>query len=1017
MKKRHLITKWKGLLFAILWTTSLSLLAQNITVRGTVTDANNEPVIGVTIVEQENSSHGTVTDVDGNYQLSNVPPNATLLFTYVGMKAQGIAVNGRTTINVVMESDTELLDELVVVGYGTQRKQDLTGSVVRADINSFRESPNVNLMQSLQGSVPGLNVGATTTAGSSPSISIRGQNSISGSNSPLIVLDGIIYRGNMVDINPADISSIDILKDASAAAIYGSQASNGVILITSKSGGFGERKPAVSYSVSYALQQISNNSMLPMNANQWLDFIGKRFLSESRTGDDMLTPNPNWDPTTKFYSGEVLQGYQEGLDNNWWDLLTNKNPLIANHNISVSGGSQSSSYFLSYGYTDQVNVVKNDNFQRNSLRLNLDTKLTDWMKIGVQSFLSLNDYSGVSPSLGDIIRMPPQIKYKDESDNYIVLPFRGVVSPFLVADQQDLNKRSNLFGNFYLDINVPFIKGLNYRVNYSHELVNSKRYNFNKYGENQKGSSYKTNSESYAYTLDNIFNYRNTFGKSDVNGTFVYGVEETNFEGTTAAAKIFSNMALGYNKLEAGQADQQTVDSEAWKETSVYQMLRLGYTYDNRYLFTGTVRRDGFSGFGPDNKYSVFPSIALGWRITEEPFFKQLDQNTVNDLKLRLSYGLNGNRTVGRYQTLARMDASFANGYLYGDGKTAEMGQYISSLPNSGLKWETTGSFNTGVDFSLINNRLYGSIDIYTSKTRDLLYNINIPRINGFNSIASNIGQLQNSGQELTLTGIPVDNKDFKWNITFNFSRNRNKVVKILGIDANGDGKEDDLISSKIFIDHPYGVAYDFNIIGMWQLEDYRQGNIPAGFSYGDYKVEDINGDGNYTAAQDRKILGYTSPSYRFSIMNSLSYKNWELKFFINSIQGGKNYYLGQPGSSLPNPDNIYTWNIFDFDYWTPENPNARYRTTGHYTVALTENFSPYIQRSFIRLQDISLSYNLPKVFLDKIKFNNINIFISGKNLLTLSDWDGWDPETGTGLDMGAYPLLKSYSLGVNIDF
>lgn len=1015
MKTQNL-SKRKVLLSVLLWIVCFGMFAQNITVTGVVMDISNDPVIGVTIVEVGNTSHGTVTDIDGKYTLTNVPANAILQFSYVGMQSQVISVNGRTTINVIMQSDAELLDELVVVGYGTQRKQDLTGSVVRADINSFKESPNVNIMQSLQGSVPGLNVGAVTTAGSSPTISIRGQNSISGSNSPLIVLDGIIFRGNLVDINPGDINSIDILKDASAAAIYGSQSSNGVILITSKSGTYNEKKPSVSYSTTYSLQQISNNDMLPLDGKGWIDFIGKRFLSESRIGNDMLTMNPEWDPTTKFYSGEVLRGYQADVDNNWWELLTNKSPIIANHNISVSGGGQYNSYFLSYGYTDQQNVVKNDQYKRHSLRLNLDTKLTDWMKIGLQSFLSLNDYSGVSPSIGDVIRMPPQIMYKDEENNYIVLPFRGVVNPLLVVEQQDLNKRNNLFGNFYFDINVPFIKGLNYRVNYSHELINSKHYNFNPYGADQRGSAYKTNSERHAYTLDNIFTYRNTFGKNEVNGTFVYGVEETNYESTNASSSIFTNMALGYNKLEAGQADQQTVDSDAWKETSIYQMLRLGYTYGNKYLVTGTFRRDGFSGFGPDNKYSLFPSIALGWRITEEPFFI-VDRKIVNDLKIRLSYGLNGNRTVERYQTLAQMNSSFANGYLYGDGGSAEIGQYVSSLPNTDLKWETTGSFNAGVDFSLINNRLFGSIDFYTSNTKDLLYNINIPRINGFASIASNIGQMKNSGQEFTLTGIPVDNKDFKWDITFNFSRNRNKVAKILGIDADGDGKEDDLISSKIFIGHPYGVAYDFNIIGMWQLEDYRKGIIPGGFTYGSYKVEDINDDGNYTASEDRKILGYTSPSYRFSIMNSLSWRNWNLKFFINSIQGGKNYYLGQPGSSLPNPDNIYTWNIFDFDYWTPENPNARYRQTGHYTVALGENFSPYVQRSFIRLQDVSLTYNFPKSILDKIKFTNISVFVSGKNLITISDWDGWDPETGAGLDMGAYPLLKSYSVGVNIDF
>jgi hypothetical protein len=357
------------------------------------------------------------------------------------------------------------------------------------------------------------------------------------------------------------------------------------------------------------------------------------------------------------------------------------------------------------------------------------------------------------------------------------------------------------------------------------------------------------------------------------------------------------------------------------------------------------------------------------------------------------------------------------NAYIYGDGGAAEKGLYIIAMANGDLKWETTNSFNAGLDFSVLKGRLSGYLEYYRSNTFDVLYNINIPKLNnGINNIATNIGKLANRGWELNLTGIPVQTKDFSWTVAFNWSLNRNKVVSILGIDNDGDGKEDDLVSSKIFMGHPYGVAYDFELIGMWQMADYQAGIIPDGFTYGTYKVRDQNGDGYYRAEDDRKILGYTDPSYRFSIENVLQYKNLELKVFINSIQGGKDYYYSQPGTGLQSPDNIYQWNRFKWDYWTPENPNALYRQIGYFSPALDWPYSPYIQRSFIRLQNLTLSYRVPSALLKKMGINNFKVYATGTNLFTITDWDGWDPETNTGLG-DEYPLLKTYSMGINFEF
>lgn len=989
----------------------LSAAAMGQSVTGRVTDVGNAPLAGVS-VRSADGAEATQTNEKGEFSLQ-VPGGTLLKLTFIGFKPAEIVYNG-SPLQIIMERQSEtIVTDVVVIGYGTARKKDVTGTTARANLEAFRESPNVSILQSLQGSVPGLNVGTVNTAGGSPPVSIRGRTSLSGTTSPLIVLDGIIFRGNLADINPADIASVDVLKDASATAIYGSQASNGVLLMTTKTGRTG--KPQVSYSGALTLSEVANRDMLPMDRDGYLQLIADRWIGESRTGADLTTPNPDWDVLSRL-SAESAKGYQAGVNTDWWKLLTNKRPLMQNHDISIAGKSEATSYFFSLGYTNQENVVVNDQYKRYSFRVNLENRITSWLKAGVQSSYGVSDYSGVAPGLGNIIRFTPFLSAYDSTGKPLRLPDGSNLNPLLESQQNNLDKRYNLFGLLYADVTIPWVKGLSYRINFGQNYITAKQFNFNLYAANFTGAGMKFNSSEYNQTLDHIVNYRRDFGDHGINATFVYGYEKRRYEHTRDSASNFANPALGYNSLEAGQPSLQSVNSDAWKEASLYQMYRLIYSYKDRYVLTGTVRNDGFSGFGPDNKTGIFPSAALAWRVTEEPWAKGR-LGPVDDLKLRLSYGSNGNRTVGRYQTLSRMNASVGNGYLFGDGGLAQQGQGIASLANSGLKWETTKTLNFGVDFSLFNGRLSGEANYYTAKTANLLYTVNIPSINGQTSIPFNIGKLENRGVELGLNGTPVRNANFTWEINGSFSLNRNKVVSITGVDANKDGREDDLVSSKIFIGKPYGVAYDYNIIGMWQVADHNAGAIPGGFAYGTYKVEDLNGDGSFTAAADRKILGYTDPSYRFSILNTLRYKAFELKMFVNSIQGGKKYYYGQPGTTLPNPDNMRYNNFFKFDYWTPENPNARYRQIGYYTTALGETFSPYVQRSFVRLQDVTLSYTVPSSITQKLKINRLSAFLNGKNLLTFTDWDGWDPETGTGLDIGAFPVLRSYTFGLQVQF
>lgn len=1012
------------ILFVILLTYSFGALAQSITINGIVKDSTGEGIIGANVL-QKGTTNGTVTDLDGNFTLTVPDKNAVLVFSFLGYVSQEVIVGNQTTLNIILKEDTQNLDEVIVIGYGTAKKSDLTGAVTRADMSALEKSPNVNVLQGLKGVVPGLNIGVATKAGDSPTVSIRGRNSISGSTEPLVVLDGVIYRGNISDINPSDIESIDVLKDASSTAIYGSQAANGVLMITTKTAK-NYSKPIFEYNGTFTLQGLINNDMKRLDRERFATQIADIMLENSRMGNDLSQRNPDFNPTDYFKDEAVIKGYNEGLNTDWWNLLTEDVPYIQNHNVSVRGKTEMNSYFISFGFTDQKNLVINDTYKRYNVRINLDSKITDWLKIGTSSYFNVSNFSGENTSFGNLFSIPAcTTPYEDDGVTLKTNPITGTINPLLKIHDPNKDIRYNLSGNVYADVTIPWIKGLSYRINYANNWTIYHYYAFDPYANTLLGQAEKKHTNQNEWTLDNILTYQNRFGKHSVNATFVYGVEKRTYEATDAIANTFNDKTLGYNNMGMGQADLNTISSNAWKETSLYNMLRLVYTFNDRYIFTGTIRRDGFSGFSEGNKFGYFPSIAGAWRLSEENFIKN-NLKWIDNLKLRLSYGTSGNRTSGRYATMAQMQntnnfETSSTGYVFGDGGTAGLMQLMKTLPNPDLKWETTKSVNIGLDFSVLNGRLFGNYEYYVSNTTDLLYDIEIPNINGMvtNSVPTNIGKLQNMGHEFSITGIPVTNKDFEWSITANFSLNRNKVKTILGIDANGDGKEDDLIASNIFINQPLNTIYDYNIIGMWQMEDYLNGIIPNGFTYGTYKIEDINQDGSYTAEKDRKIIGCEDPLYRFSIQNNFRYKDFELNIFINSVQGGKNHYLGQPLADLSIPDHLKSNSFMKFDYWTPENPNAKYRQLGFYTASLGEGFSPYVSRSFIRLQELSLAYNVPQRFLKKIHVNRAKVFVSASNLFTITNWDGWDPEAGQGVtyDLDGYPTMKSYTLGLNFEF
>ncbi len=989
-------------------------------VTGKVTDEFGDPLPGVTVLVKGTLT-GTVTDMDGIFSL-NVSPDKVLVFTFIGMKATEVLVGNQSIINVTLQADAIGLDEVVAIGYGTMRKSDLTGAVVSVDVEKMAELSNVSVMQSMQGSVAGLNVGAVDASGESPTISIRGQSTISSgssANEPLVVVDGAIYRGSIIDINASDIASVDILKDASSAAIYGSQATNGVILITTKSGVEDSGKPTISYSGSYTLQTPSKE-LTPMKADEFTDFLWDAYWFEGShlAGDgDYLEENPDWDLTSILSTPDMAEGYENGVDHSLWDKIAG-NGYINKQNISIRGKTKKFGYFFSGGLTDVQGYLTNDTYTKYNYRMNLDAEINNWLKVGMESFYTRSDYSGVEPNTAPAWNLHPWSPIYDDKGDPLTVLQDVWYNPLLTVQQDDYDMRGNLFGNIHADIQLP-IKGLSYRINFSQNYRTKDHYYFDDDGADYTGYGSRQHYIWSEYAADNILTYTRIFNKvHNINATLVYGVEKEKYEYSSMEAEDFSDTSLGYDGLEYGNSEKYSISSGHEKETSLYSMARVAYNYSNKYLITGTVRRDGYSGFGEDDKFGVFPSVALGWVASEEAFVKN-NLPWADYLKLRVSYGSTGRRAVDAYDTQSSVSSSYA--YAYGDLASASLVQYNDGLVNSSLGWETTTGINLGLDFAVLNSRIHGNIEYYRNDTKDALYQISIPLMTGFSNISTNIGSVANKGIELTLGAMIVKNRDFSWNASVNFSRNRNWIKSILGQDDDGDGVEDNLATSELFIGEPTNVVYDYNIIGMWQLDDT---DIPTGFYAGTYKIEDVSGpdgepDGSYSSTYDKKILGYEDPSYRMGIANTFTYKNFSLYTFINTIQGGKDYYKGTDslplGSTKTTTERYAYSNVPSggWDYWMPDNTDARFRRLDTYA---SYNPDRYMQRNFIRLQDVSLSYNIPKRVINKLDISNFKVFVSGKNLVTITKWRGWDPETGQGYELGT-PLMKNWTIGVNVEF
>jgi TonB-linked SusC/RagA family outer membrane protein len=1016
---RKFIMNLKILILVFLFGASNALLGfepQQITVTGTVTDeSTGELMPGVNVIIK-GTAMGALTGLDGKYSLAVTDPNSVLVFSFIGYNTLEVPVSGRTTINVALASTTTALDEVIVTGYGTQKKSDLTGSVVRVSMDEKATLANLNLSQAMSGTTAGVNVTAAGLAGSDPSLSVRGRTSLSASDAPLIVLDGIIYNGSLNNINISDIESVDILKDASAAAVYGSRSANGVMLITTKKGK--SEKPQISFNMYYGYQDMTNNPMRVMNAEEYAIRLTDYYYQQdlyawyktkptSAEGKPVRPDVTNRElVASRLRTQEERDNYIAGNEIDWVDEVLQIAP-IQNYNLSMSGRSDRSNYYASASYTNEEGIQLNDEFSRITLHSNLESKITDWLTVGLNASYSSRDYSGLEADLADARTCSPLANNKIGLPNYDMYLTGEAYMPFplnnLYVDHADIRNDLLLVGN--ARITIPWVKGLSYEFNYSNNYYTRK---YNRFypntvpeGSGNKGSAIKNPSEERNWIYNNIITYLRTFGNHQVNATLLYSQEGRNAESSTITASGFDNPVLGYNNVSLGTT--VTVGSAAWKENSISYMARLNYSFMNRYLLTATIRRDGFSGFGPNNKFANFPSVSLGWVVTDESFMSGADWLY---LKLRTSYGLNGNQGIGRYSSFSRMTADF---YVY--GPTTAIAVYPSSLGNADLGWETTASFNVGIDFGLFNRRINGSLDLYQAQTTDVLVSRALPPTTGYPSVWTNIGAIDNKGIEFELNSVNLTGR-LGWETNFVFSLNRDKISKLYGDENDKD------VGNSWFVGEPISAIYDYEMMGgVWTEAELYAGQTYDNWYPGQYKYVDQNGDGVIEPNLDRKVIGYRTPSYRFSINNTFTYGNFTLSFFINSVQGGQKYFL-ENNASVVNvdfrSDNVLRINASAVrPYWTPD--NGVNNATGVYNTPAQAS-GIYESRSFVRLQDVSLAYSFSPQLLNTLKLSACQVFVSSKNPYVWTKWSGWDPESWRS-DAQNSPLMRNITAGFRVTF
>lgn len=995
MKKVLLLSSLFCFLSGIAW-------AQTRQITGQVTNNETGEKMPGASITLKGSSKGTVTDADGMFSIS-VPGTGihVLVVKSIGFASQDMVVSSQTNLQVKLILDTKAMEDVVVVGYGERRKRDLTGALSSVQSKDIVRANPVQAAKAIQGQVAGATVTkASNRPGAPYSITIRGENTINNSTQPLVVIDGLM-GGDLNTLNPNDIQSMDVLKDASSTSIYGARGANGVVIVTTKKGVSG--KPRVSYDGYVGVKQLAHVPDL-MTTDQFYKLTYTDRVAAGLTG-------------TVFTIAETAN-INAGKTTDWVKLITDP-ALQTSHNISVSGGSEKTTYRFSTGYLNEKGNVKYTGYKRYNLNAGLDSKLGERFQVGFTSYVTYSDQNwGSQESLRGAFRARPTgaVYYNDLTNPTQNADFSidGLAYWMGINDKQVPNpladidpKTSKLqtttlsaLANAYVD--VTLLKGLSFRSSLSGSYTSQKVGDWRgQWSKSQIGTKPRTQLDTRAtgnYTIDNILNYKKDFGKHKFLLTGLQSAFYQRDETYTIAVKDLPYDSYWY-ALNTGTI---TAQGSSLVERSLLSFMgRLNYSYNDKYLLTVTGRSDGASQLAEGNKWAFFPSVALAWRMSDEPFIEKL--NLFSNLKFRVSYGEVGNSTVAPYSTQANL---LNTGYDF-DG-TAAYGFAPANLANKDLKWERSKELNFGLDFGFFNNRLAASVEIYNRKTVDLILNQKIPTVSGFNQVTANVGEIENKGIELTVNTVNIMKKDFSWNTTLAFTKNKNKLLELYG-----EGQTVDK-GNKLFVGYPVRSNFDYQFAGIWQLADSSAaksfGQVP-----GAVRVVDQNKDGQISssnAIDDRTVLGTQLPNWILGITNRFNYKDFDLSFFIyyrNGVEYSNSTLSGTFGELGTRYNSLSSLN-----YWTKVNPSNTYFSpfvANPYRSAIN-----YQDASFLRVSDITLGYTLPKKTMSHLKISNARFYAQVSNPFIFTDYTGFDPEFNSAIYQDDVPSVI-YTLGVNISF
>ncbi len=1024
------------LMFTVLFTVfALGVSAQN-KVTGTVVDVSGEAIIGASVMVK-GTSNGTITDYDGNFTIQNVPQNGSLVISYVGYRNQTVAVAGKSQIKVTLEEDRQLLDEVVVVGYGVQKKSDVTGALAHLESKDLVTMPVSNALQAMQGKAAGVDITNSQRPGEVGSITVRGQRSIDASNGPLYVVDGMtIQNGGIENINPADIESIEVLKDASSTAVYGSRGANGVVLVTTKKGK--EGKLSLNYSGTVTFSNLSNVSEM-MGAAEWLKYSRYAYYNAGAYGDG----TPNYDLDYKIY-GNVPASWAN-IEKGWsadhttfdyskvgsydWESQGKRTGIAHEHTLSASGGTDKFKGYASFGYLDEKGVMPGQSYQRFTFNTSFEGKMLPYFTMGMTMNASYGtqeygySFTKSTTGAGDYYNalrgmLPWSVPY-DADGNYIEYPTGDVniqnpIDELKYTKNQRKNFRIN--GSVYGQLDFGKIwqplDGLTYRIQFGPELQYYRAGTANAAeGINGAGRNQVVYNpyQRVAWTLDNIINYNKTIADIHTIGvTLLQSASDYHYESGNIRANVATAQELWYNtKSNNDPTDYSTGLTES--SMSSY-MARINYSLMDRYLLAASMRWDGASQLSPGKKWASFPSVSLGWRMEQEKFMQNI--KWIDQLKLRIGWGISGNAAIAPYATKGSVQD-----LTYTWGKVAEVG-YVPSDPNAktpalmanqNLSWEKTTQWNFGLDFSFLNGRLGGALDVYTTKTKDLLMSTTIPSLNGYVSTMANVGETSGWGIDLQINALPVKTKDFEWSSVLSWSLDRNKIEKL----ANGVTEN---INKNWFVGEEIGVYYDYVYDGIWKTSEAEQA-ATYGRKPGQIKVKDLNGDGKIDGNNDRAIVGNARPRWSGGWRNTFTYKQIELSFFIYS-----RWKFMVPAGSV-NLDGRYA--MRSLDYWVAgENENAEYYgpgTNGQSADTYASSMN-YQDGSFIKMRNISLGYNFTKKQLAPLGLNTLKIYVQAMNPFTIyskckwldTDMMSYDNNTR---NFGTTTTIRSWVVGLNVGF